>query len=441
MRKVRLRAALAAALTTVITTGLAVLSAPGPALAIPPECDVPQQPSSCTGPIHHDPEGELRGATRVPGGVRVTGWATDADGGPVAVALRIGQTEVATLTADQFSADLGEDSFNRVIPAVAGTSVCATARNIGAGTDVEIGCVDVAIGFEPFGSLDELALNGATLTVRGWAIDPDTAEQIAVDVFYDSELVASLPAGVDRPDVAQSYPAYGGVHGYQVNVAAKGEGYHTVCVRGRHFQGVGGPEQDTQLGCRSYSVRHNPEGVLTTVERIGRNVYVRGYASDPDDSWTGVTVRVTVDGVVVRESRTEHNKYYFSADFAYIGSPGEHTVCVYALNLGLGTDILIECRPITVPWAVAAPTMTIGEVTSTSVEVTWTSTDPNVVSFRVEHTADGAWGPVGTYPQWQHSQRFDGLGVHTPHCYRVMAVGYFSEASSAAICVTTPDAS
>jgi hypothetical protein len=47
------------------------------------------------------PSGELLTASRAPGGVRVTGWASDGDGVAVHIAVTIDGVEVGQLTADR----------------------------------------------------------------------------------------------------------------------------------------------------------------------------------------------------------------------------------------------------------------------------------------------------------------------------------------------------
>ncbi|WP_326562448.1 hypothetical protein [Micromonospora sp. NBC_01796] len=127
-----------ACLPLVVATGLAaMLLAPTAAHAIPPSCDDPNPPPICfedPDPVNHDPDGSILGARRVPGGVFVSGMASDPDGPNVTVTLRINNTIAGTLVANRPEPGLGNVGFAGVIPAVArGTSVCATAQNIGPG--------------------------------------------------------------------------------------------------------------------------------------------------------------------------------------------------------------------------------------------------------------------------------------------------------------------
>lgn len=57
----------------------------------------------------------------------------------------------------------------------------------------------------PVGWLGQASRNGAALSLRGWAIDLDTAEPATrVEVYYDGQLVGSIVPARPRPDVAAS---------------------------------------------------------------------------------------------------------------------------------------------------------------------------------------------------------------------------------------------
>src|SRR4051794_22469281 len=52
----------------------------------------------------------------------------------------------------------------------------------------------------PFGWLDEVSRQSGQLRIRGWAIDPDTTEAIAIHVYADDTFVGGWAANQSRPD-------------------------------------------------------------------------------------------------------------------------------------------------------------------------------------------------------------------------------------------------
>jgi len=95
----------------------------------------------------------------------------------------------------------------------------------------------------PFGWLDEVSVQSDQIRVRGWAIDPDTKEPIAVHVYVDNTFVVSWTADQSRPDVAAAKPGYGDRHGFDATISTKGR---NVCVYGIN-QGPG--RQNSRIGC------------------------------------------------------------------------------------------------------------------------------------------------------------------------------------------------
>ncbi|MFC5940395.1 fibronectin type III domain-containing protein [Micromonospora harpali] len=211
-----------------------------PAVAAP-VCDVPEPPPVCGGDVDEDNAWvNLTSASRVPTGVQVKGSAGDPDATTsVQVIAKISGVEVGRFSVASGSA------FIRTLPARYGDTVCLTAVNQGAGVG-ETACRTLAVRFDPFGSFDELAPGPSGLRVRGWVIDPDTASPLTVSVRVNGRLHTALVASTTRTDVAASYPAYGGDHGFDLLVpAARGD--HTVCVTALNA-GVG---VDTALPCRT----------------------------------------------------------------------------------------------------------------------------------------------------------------------------------------------
>ena len=100
----------------------------------------------------------------------------------------------------------------------------------------------------PFGNFEAASAVAGGIEVAGWAIDPDTTDPIHVWVTVDG-VGQHLHANVNRPDVADVYPAFGPGHGFQ-GVVSAGAGTHRVCVTASNV-GLGDHEL---LGCRTVSL-------------------------------------------------------------------------------------------------------------------------------------------------------------------------------------------
>jgi hypothetical protein len=235
-------------------------------------------------------------------------------------------------------------------------TVCVSAVNVGDGSDTALGCRSTTVSTgPPFGSLDVVTTAIGSVTVRGWAIDPDTTSPITVHVYIDGGAVA-LTANGNRPDVGQAHPLYGSNHGYSATLAAGG-GSHTVCAYGINV----GAGTNPQLGCRSVTVPGgSPFGSLDSVRRnIDGSISVSGWSIDPDTA-TPINVLAYVAGngypltgvqATASLSRPDVGAAYpqYGAPHGYTATVGSFTpsgvsVCVYGVNVGLGSTSVLDCR-------------------------------------------------------------------------------------------------
>ncbi|MFS0705490.1 hypothetical protein AB6N23_13295 [Cellulomonas sp. 179-A 9B4 NHS] len=99
----------------------------------------------------------------------------------------------------------------------------------------------------PVGSLDSVTASGDTVTVTGWALDPDADASTSVRVELDGT-PTTVRANLSRPDVGAAW-GRGDLHGFSVALPATG-GDHTVCVTALDL--ADGPS--TSLGCRDVVV-------------------------------------------------------------------------------------------------------------------------------------------------------------------------------------------
>jgi spore germination protein YaaH len=104
-------------------------------------------------------------------------------------------------------------------------------------------------GKDPIGRLEAVAVGPRRITVRGWALDPETDLPIAVAVAVGGTGVTVLANG-NRTDVARAYFGAGPFHGFGVTVAS-GAGVRKVCALA---EGIGAGAPASSLGCVNVTV-------------------------------------------------------------------------------------------------------------------------------------------------------------------------------------------
>lgn len=211
----------------------------------------------------------------------------------------------------------------------------------------------------PKGTLDVLSSSYGQITATGWAIDPDVpAESIQVHVYVDGSPVMASTADRSRPDVGAVFPGAGALHGYQATFPY-GLGRHQVCV---YAINAGAGTVNPQLACATVDNQDPgaPIGTLDVAESPEPNVIeVSGWAVDADSRSAQLAVHVYVDDALVTAFLASGSRPDMAAavgtDAAhgYSGrvqvAGGQHTVCTYAINVGLGvTNSQLGCRQVAV---------------------------------------------------------------------------------------------
>lgn len=211
-----------------------------------------------------DPLGSLDAVTWVgPRRVAVTGWAFDPDvpGDDVAVhiyANGVGKAISAGVSRPDVGARFGSaaasSGFGTELLVSAGrVDVCVAAINAAGtgGVTRWLGCrtVNVPSG-SPMGSVDLVAGGSGSVTVGGWAFDPDSSSAVELHVYVGSSghrVVADRPRG----DVSRVF-GWKLASGFHAVLPAT-PGTHDVCVAAINAAGTGG---DTRwLACRPVTVR------------------------------------------------------------------------------------------------------------------------------------------------------------------------------------------
>ncbi|MGI8667831.1 MAG: C40 family peptidase [Jatrophihabitans sp.] len=350
-------------------------------------------PLAATAASPHDPFGHLDRAVAVgQSAITVQGWAGDPD--LLSQSLTISFTVDGATAGQVVSAVARPDAsaargvgpragFAASLPAGPGQHlVCASAGNVGAGVAGLLGCLSVSVAgltpaivaaHSPFGMLDHTAVSGTVLTVTGWAADPDALSQpLAISASVDARPAALTKlASQPRPDVVAARHT-GPNQGYLLNTTIAANGLHTVCVLAANLW-VGA---NKQLGCAVIRIgpvpltaaqiaAHSPSGALqSAVAESATGLRVTGWASDPDNRAASLNVVGYLDGASARTvsanlarpdlvaSKLAGARAGFS--FAVPTAAGAHNICVWAVNIGIGTNRYLGCAALSTP-AVAMP--------------------------------------------------------------------------------------
>ena len=263
----------------------------------------------------------------------------------------------------------------------------------------------------PIGALDVVTAAPGTFRVAGWAIDPNTSAPIAVHIYVGS-VGTAVTADKLRPDVAAAYPSAGGVHGFDASVSAIGAGDTTVCVYGINV-GLGA---NRLIGCKTVSAMSgSPVGNLDEFSVVDGGIAIRGWLIDPD-TVSSTQVHVYVDGVGsivtangIRADLAPHYPAYgtahgYSAKVRVAG--GVHTVCVYGINVGPGSNTTLRCLTAVFNGVGADNVSPVGSVdvvsaTGTSVTVKGWALDPDTVSPIAVHIYVGPTGTAFTSDKYR----------------------------------------
>ena len=167
----------------------------------------------------------------------VSGWALDPDtADPITVHVYVDGTLTQALVATTSRPDVGRiygkgdnHGFSGTVTATSGKhEVCVFALDSWGGSNPKVGCSTVDVNGTAFGALDSAAAGSGMITVRGWAIDPNTLDPIQVHVRTYGEAAQGLTANTPRPDVGRIYRD-GDNHGFSGTVKAV-SGTNQLCV-------------------------------------------------------------------------------------------------------------------------------------------------------------------------------------------------------------------
>ncbi|MDT0211827.1 hypothetical protein [Curtobacterium sp. BRD11] len=351
-------------------------------------------------------KGSLDGVSTAYNAVTVNGWALDtATKAGTKVVVTAGSV-TGTFAATGNRPDIGaaypaagpKHGFSATLTVPGGAQqVCVTAKAADGKSDVSLGCrsVTVAEG-SPTGSLDSVVANqGGTVTLTGWAVDPEAKGAIGVRIYRDGAYVTRISAGTMRSDVAAKYPALGGGHGFSTTVRTT-VGTHEYCVTGVNVKAG----SDRRIGtCRTVvTPGSTPIGKITAIKTTSSSIRVSGWAID-GDSTESLTARVIIDGaghgIRADRARQDVAKTYpaWGTAHGFSGTwkatPGKHTVCVQVNGVGAGpASAPIGCKQVTV--TNAKPIGSLDAVTGVSKAV-------QVSGWAIDTDTPGTSIPVDVY--------------------------------------------
>jgi SpoIID/LytB domain protein len=337
------------------------------------------------------PMGAFDAVAVAPDGIRVQGWAAVQgllNGGLVHVYVNggfagFGSGSQPRPDVAQVVPGVGPASgYNFVVPAAAANNtVCAYAVTPSGNANVFLGCKDITVPVDPFGSLDVVARTPDGLRVSGWALDPNSSQPIPVHVYVNGQPRAAFSADGNRPDVGAAFAGYGDHHGFDTTVPLGGT-VNNVCA----YAINAGPGGNRLIACRTITTPVDPFGTLDVATGTLTGIDVTGWAIDPDTR-DPITVHVYVDGGFAAVVDAGGNRPDVGAAFSGYGnahgytasvaaSPGRHQVCVYGLNVGTGGNATLGCRTVTVPGDPVG-SLDVVSATPSGIRVTGWAVDPN----------------------------------------------------------------
>lgn len=253
---------------------------------------------------------------------------------------------------------------------------------------------NAAVQASPRAFLDVARADQTSVTLAGWAYDPETDAPLTVDVQIDRQS-HQVTADRSRPDVAAAF-GVGPSHGFAVTVPVP-SGRHLVCIWVRN-QGQG---NDRLLGCRWLSaVNYAPRGFVDSMRVSGSTVVVSGWAFDQDATGP-LQIRLYAGSVPIGSGWTGQPRPDVDAAFPAAGATagfqvsstpvaaGTHTVCAYAINTPAGANPQIGCRRITVVNAEPVGYLDVLRATPTSLRVVGWALDPDTTAPLDVHVYGG----------------------------------------------------
>ena len=191
----------------------------------------------------------------------------------------------------------------------------------------------------------------------GYALDPSDMNAPVTAMFtVNGQVVSYTIANQPSP---QLYP-YGvrAPHGVQGSIGTALEGSVSVCM----FLFNIGPGSNTLAQCSNVNVEHQGPrgGVSASVDDRG-DIKVTAYAYDPSSPTQSLAIWIVDNGQlksarVANEAQPSLAPYGIGgahgASMSYFaGTVGTHSICIYAINIGPGSNQWVDCQNVEVKGA------------------------------------------------------------------------------------------
>jgi hypothetical protein len=394
------------ALLGAVVLGFATFSAqppPAHACGVLEPCELP------------GPGGTLTSVSRVPAGVRLQGNLSITTKVPATLYGYVTYGPVTTVTTST-------RAFDFTIPAYAGNQVCVDIQS--GGQSGNVGCPAFNVTLNPFGAL-EFAFPADTtsgVVIMGWAIDPDSAAPISLQVFFDGSYVTNVLADQTRTDVGTAYPGYGDAHGFNTSVHVPYTvGTHNLCVTGIN---VGGGA-NAQIACHTV-VMPPPPLAPTSVNAVSttpNNMLLQWQYPGSDRPSFKIYRAVGPNG-----------SYQFLTDVSVSGPPpsvynyndnvSPDTQYCYKIQASLYGDspqVGPVCAWTQLP---AATNVHVTAATDTALTFSWTDNAIDETNYRVMLTDTKVTYSAGAHPgTGPMSYQLTGLQPNTQYCLKILTDG------------------
>jgi N-acetylmuramoyl-L-alanine amidase len=199
---------------------------------------------------------------------------------------------------------------------------------------------------KPFGAINSVSAGAGTVTVSGWAIDPNKAGAPSNVLLGGGGTGLTVTADQPRPDVAAAYPSYGPNHGFTATMTGVVPGWITVCVSALNDSNGYG---NAVLGCPWAKVGdptgQSPSGYIGTASGTFGGFHIGGAVRDGSAPDTPLSVDLELDGTVIATTRTTGGPGAFGFDVAGVVG-GDRHVCTIAHNIGAGFDTRFDCTTV-----------------------------------------------------------------------------------------------
>lgn len=209
------------------------------------------------------PIGHLDGSGSTLGTVSLSGWGLDPDtlGKPTSIAIYgpqglvyWGPTDVNRPDVNSAFGSTGAHGFAISLanqpPGV--QTYCAYVADSAGYENVPIGCAAVsnAVNRMPTGRIEGAGVTARTVSISGWAFDPDTPNaSIYIATYSPAGLVSWITASLYRPDVNSVF-GIAGQHGFAITIPNQPVGSTQYCLYGADDRGT----TNSLLGCTSVTV-------------------------------------------------------------------------------------------------------------------------------------------------------------------------------------------